>query len=186
MRRTALTAVMLAMLTAACDSGEVQMKNASVSEVAEEMRGARADSFVNPGKWQQTATLISIEAPDMPPAAREMMGKAMGDAQVHEVCLTPEQAKSPREDFFTGADKNCRYEHFNWGGGKIDLKLNCKHPNATQTMVLVGDYEPDIYTMTMTATNEGSGPAEQMVMTMKVDAKRTGECKAGKTAEGGN
>ena len=58
----------------------------------------------------------------------------MGQAQIHEVCLTPKQAKSPREDFFAGADKNCRYEHFNWGGGKIDLKLNCKHPNATQTM----------------------------------------------------
>ena len=186
MKRTALTAVMLAMLAAACDSGEVQMKNASISEVAEEMRGARADSFVNPGKWQQTATLISIEAPGMPPEAREMMGKAMGDAQVHEVCLTPEQAKSPREDFFTGADQNCRYEHFNWGDGKIDLKLNCKHPNATQTMVLVGDYKPDSYTMTMTATNEGGGPAEQMVMTMKVDAERTGECTPEKRAEGGN
>lgn len=178
MRRTALTAVMLAMLTAACDSGEVQMKNASVSEVAEEMRGARADSFVNPGKWQQTATLISIEAPDMPPEAREMMGKAMGDAQVHEVCLTPEQAKSPREDFFTGADKNCRYEHFNWGDGKIDLKLNCRHENASQTMALVGEYQPNSYTMSMTATNQGSGPDEQMVMKMKVDAKRVGECTA--------
>ena len=186
MTRIALTAVMLAMLAAACDSGEVQMKNASISEVAEEMKAARTDSFVSPGKWQQTATLIAIEAPGMPPEAREMMGKAMGDAQVHEVCLTPEQAKSPREDFFTGADQNCRYEHFNWGDGKIDLKLNCKHPNATQTMVLVGDYKPDSYTMTMTATNEGGGPAEQMVMTMKVDAERTGECTAERRAGAGN
>jgi hypothetical protein len=189
MKRTALTAVMLAILVAACDSGEVQMKNASLSEVAEEMRGARADSFVNPGKWQQTATLIAIEAPGMPPEAREMMGKAMGDAQVHEVCLTPEQAKSPREDFFTGADQNCRYEHFNWGGGKIDLKLNCEHPNAKQTMALVGEYEPNSYTMSMTATNAGSGPDEEMVMKMKVDAKRVGECtaeeaRAAETAQG--
>jgi hypothetical protein len=178
MKRTALTAVMLAMLAAACDSGEVQMKNASISEVAEEMKAARTDSFVSPGKWQQTATLIAIEAPGMPPEAREMMGKAMGDAQVHEVCLTPEQAKSPREDFFTGADQNCRYEHFNWGDGKIDLKLNCQHENASQTMALVGEYEPNSYTMSMTATNAGRAPDEQMVMKMKVDAKRVGECTA--------
>ena len=102
------------------------------------------------------------------------------------VCLTAEQAKSPKEDFFAGADKNCRYEHFNWGNGKIDLQLNCKHPNATQTMVLVGDYEPDSYTMTMTATNEGGGPAEQMVMKMKVDAKRTGVCKGDEKVAAGN
>ena len=68
------------------------------------------------------------------------MHQAMGQAQVHEVCLTQAQAKSPKEDFFTGADQNCRYEHFKWGDGKIDLKLNCKHPNATQTMELTGSY----------------------------------------------
>ena len=187
MKWIALTAMSLALLAAACDSGEIEMKNASIGEVAEEMREARTASFVNPGKWQQTATLISIEAPGMPPEAREMMGRAMGEAQVHEVCLTPEQAKSPREDFFTGADQNCRYEHFKWGDGKIDLKLNCQHPNASQTMVLVGEYEPDSYTMSMTATNQGSAPGQQMVMKMKVDAKRVGECdgKASETADKG-
>ena len=96
----------------------------------------------------------------MPAEAKSMMQRAMGEAQVHEVCLSPEQAKSPKEDFFAGADKSCRYEHFNWGAGKIDLKLNCKHPNTTQTMVLVGDYQPDSYTMTMTATNLGGGPEQ--------------------------
>jgi len=176
-----------AMLAACNSEPEVKMENASIGEVATEMRKqASNDSFVNPGQWQQTVTLVSIDAPGMPPEAKSMMEQAMGQAQVHNVCLSAEQAKSPKEDFFAGADKNCRYEHFNWGAGKIDLKLNCKHPGATQTMVLVGDYEPDSYTMTMTATNEGGGPAEQMVMTMKVDAKRTGKCKADERAEGGN
>jgi hypothetical protein len=185
-----MTRVLLAlplMLLAACDSEpDVKMENASVEEVAREMRKSGDESFVNPGKWQQKVTLVDIEAPGMPPEARSMMQKAMGEAQVHEVCLSPEEAKSPKEDFFSGADKNCRYEHFNWGDGKIDLKLNCKHPNATQTMVLVGDYEPDSYVMTMTATNEGAGPAEQMVMKMRVDAKRVGACDKGEDAGASN
>ena len=167
---------------AACDSGQVAMKNASVGEVAEEMRKQGTERFVNPGRWEQKATLVSIDAPGMPPEAREMMGKAFGQAQVHDVCLTPEQARNPREEFFAGADKNCRYEHFNWGGGKIDLKLDCKHPQATQTMAMVGSYSPDAYTMTMTATNTGDGPAGQMVMKMRVDAKRVGECTAEQAA----
>ena len=185
--RTALILASAALLAACNSEPDVKMENASVGEVAKEMRKHAAnDSFVNPGQWKQTVTLVSIDAPGMPPEAKSMMQQAMGQAQVHNVCLTPEQAKSPKEDFFAGADKSCRYEHFNWGGGKIDLKLNCKHPNATQTMVLVGDYKPDSYSMTMTATNSGGGPAEQMVMTMKVDAERTGECTPEKRAEGGN
>ena len=175
------------MFVAACDSEpDVKMENASVGEVAQEMRKQADSQFVNPGKWQQTVTLVDIEAPGMPPEARSMMQKAMGEAQVHEVCLTPEEAKSPKEDFFSGADKNCRYEHFNWGDGKIDLKLNCKHPNATQTMVLVGTYDPESYTMNMTASTEGDQPVEQMVMKMRVDAKRIGACDKGEDAGASN
>ena len=164
-------------LIAACNKEpEVKMENATVGEVAKEMRKQGGDSFVNPGRWQQTVTLLEIEAPGMPPEARSMMQKAMEKVQVHTVCLTEAQAKSPREDFFTGADQNCRYEHFNWGDGKIDLKLNCKHPTATQTMMLTGNYEPDSYVLTMASSTEGNGAMEQMTMKMKVDAKRVGAC----------
>ena len=172
-----LLALPLICLAACGNDPEVKMENASVGEVAQEMRDqAGKESFVNPGKWQQTVTLLEVDSPGMPPEAKQMMQRAMDQAQVHDVCLTPEQAKSPKEDFFTGADKNCRYEHFSWGGGKIDLKLNCKHPNATQTMAMVGSYAPDNYTMTMTTTNEGGGPQGQLTMKMKVDAKRIGAC----------
>lgn len=183
-----LFAAPLFALAACGNDPEVKMENASVGEVAQEMRqqAAGSDRFVNPGKWQQTVTLLEVDAPGMPPEARQMMQKAMDQAQVHEVCLTPEQAKSPKEDFFTGADQNCRYEHFNWGDGKIDLKLNCKHPNATQTMAMVGSYQPDNYTMTMAVTNEGGGPQGQLTMKMKVDARRIGACDGGEKIQVGN
>lgn len=183
-----LIALPMIALAACGNEPEVKMENASVGEVAQEMRKQAAgdDGFVNPGKWQQTVTLLEIDAPGMPPEARQMMQRAMDQAQVHEVCLTPEQARNPKEDFFAGADQNCRYEHFNWGGGKIDLKLNCKHPQASQTMAMVGSYQPEAYTMTMTATNVGGGPAGEMVMKMKVDAKRIGACDSGANAQGGN
>jgi hypothetical protein len=53
-------------------------------------------------------------------------------------------------------------------------------------MVLVGDYKPDSYVMNMTATSEGGGPVEQMVMKMKVDAKRVGDCDPEGTAGASN
>ena len=105
MKRHILVATLATL--AACGSGDtVEMENASVGEVAQEMRKADVDqSFVNPGKWKQTATLVEIDAPGMPPRVAEAMKKSMGTSQVHETCLTPEKAKNPREDFFTGADE---------------------------------------------------------------------------------
>jgi len=167
---------------AACGKGEtVEMENASVGDVAKEMGKHNTKvAFVNPGKWQQTATLVSMEAPGIPPQYAESMKKAVGTNQVHETCLTAEQAKHPKEDFFAGADKSCRYEHFKWGDGKVDMKLNCQHPNASQTMELTGTYEPNSYQMTMSVASKGSGPMESMNMKMTVDAKRVGECQASK------
>jgi len=182
-----LFALPLIMLAACDNSPDVEMKNVTAGEVAKEMRKQGGnDWFVNPGQWQQTVTLLEIEAPGMPPEAKSMMQKAMDKVQVHKVCLTEAEAKSPKEDFFTGADENCRYEHFNWGDGKIDLKLNCKHPNATQTMVLTGNYQPDNYTMTMTSHTEGGGPMGKMTMKMKVDAKRVGACDGTEAADVAN
>ena len=164
---------------AACGSGDsVDMENASVSEVAREMDRAKTAEFVNPGQWEQTATLLEIDAPDIPAQYADAMKQQMGQSQVHRTCLTPEQTKNPKEDFFTGADKNCRYEHFKWGGGKIDMKLLCTHENATQTMEMAGTYEPDTSQMAMSVTSKGSSPMESMTMKMKVDAKRVGECNA--------
>ncbi len=96
-------------------------------------------------------------------------------AQVHESCLTAEQAKRPKEDFFAGSNKNCRYDHFNMGGGKIDAVMQCTGEGMTQTMAMQGTYGPDAYQMRMSMKAD-SGPAGGMTMKMRVDAKRVGEC----------
>lgn len=173
MRKAILLAAMA--LTACGSKDEVEMENASLSEVSNELRKTDAQ-FVEPGKWQQTATLVDVQAPGMPPQVKEAMARTMGQSQVHEVCLTEEQAKNPREDFWSGADKNCKYEHFKWGGGKVDMKMLCAHPGATQTMALTGKYEPTSYQMAMSMTSKGSSPEESMTLKMRVDAKKVGDC----------
>lgn len=171
--------VLTATLLAGCGSSDtVEMENASAKEVAQEMAKKADAVFVNPGQWEQTATLVEINVPGMPPQIAEAMKKQMDQNQVHRTCLTPEQTKNPREDFFTGADKNCRYEHFKWGGGKIDMKLLCTHPQATRTMEMTGTYQPDSYQMAMAVASSGNNPGETMNMKMRVDAKRVGDCDA--------
>ena len=111
---------------------------ASVADVAKEM-GKKTDAqFVRAGKWQQSATLLDMDAPGIPAQFADQVKKQIGTTQTHESCLTPEQVKHPKEDFFTGADKNCRYEHFEWGDGKIHeahchTECDADHGNAAPT-----------------------------------------------------
>ena len=179
MKRT-LFAAATALCLSACGSGDtVEMENASVGDVAKEMSTKNPDtSFVNPGQWQQDTTLLAMDIPGIPAQYADQVKKQVGTMQTNQACLTPEQARHPKEDFFTGADKNCRYEHFKWGDGKIDMKLFCKHPNASQTMEMAGTYEPNSYQLTMSVASTGSSPMENVNMKMRVDAKRIGECSA--------
>jgi len=166
---------------AACDSkSEVDARNASVEDVAEQVADARgSDSFVRPGKWRSSVQIEEFDLPGAPPEAASAMRSMHNRAQVSESCLTPEEAKRPKEDFFAGSNKNCRYDHFTMGGGKIDAVMKCTGEGMAQTMAMQGTYGPDAYQMRMSMKAQaGSGAAGGMTMKMRVDAKRVGECDA--------
>ena len=172
-------AIACALPIAACNSEpEVSAKNATAEEVAEKVADAGdTGTFVRPGKWESKVTFEEFNMPGAPPGAQSMLQSMNERAESHQTCLTPEQAKRPKEDFFAGADKKCRYEHFNMGGGKIDAVMKCTEQGMGQTMTMTGSYGPDEYRMKMAMTTEGMpGPTSGMNMKMRVDAKRVGEC----------
>ena len=178
---TGLLAVALALSLplAACGSEpEVSATNASVEDVAEQVADAGGgDSLVRPGKWQSRVRIEEFKLPGAPPEAASAMRNMHERAQVYESCLTPEDARRPKEDFFAGANKNCRYHHFNMGDGKIDALMNCTGEGMSQTMTMQGTYSPEAYQMQMSMKAQaGSGPPGGMTMTMRVEAKRIGEC----------
>lgn len=180
MRHFLLAPFLCAGLLSGCgDTGTVEAQNASAEEVAAKVRAAGADSqFINPGRWEQTATLIDISIPGAPPEAAAAMRSATASAQSHVSCLTEEQAKNPREDFFAGVGKNCRYDNFKWGGGKVDIAMRCTEREMVHAMDLTGTYSPNAYRMEMTAkAGVGEDAGNGMVMRMRVDAKRVGECR---------
>ena len=182
--RQFLIAVACALPLAGCNSQpEVRAENASVEEVADKVADAGgSDQFVRPGKWQSRVQIERFELPGAPPAAAEAMRSMQQRSQVHESCLTAEEARRPKEDFFAGEGKNCRYERFTMGNGKIDAVMKCSGDGMAQTMAMQGTYGPDAYQMRMSMNAQaGSGPPGGMTMTMRVDAKRIGECD-GKTA----
>lgn len=158
----------------------VDARNASVEEVAEQVRQAGdGESFIRPGKWLSTVTFEEMTAPGMPPEAAEQMRRMMGEGRQYESCLTEEQVQRPSEDFFAQNNEQCRYEHFTMRGGNIDARMRCDQGEVSQVMEMDGSYSPDAYQMRMTTSFEGAPePAGDMQMRMRVDAERVGECDA--------
>ena len=170
-------------LTACNSEPDVRATNASVEEVAGKVAEAGgSDSFVRPGKWSSQVKIEEFAMPGAPPEAASAMRNMTNQPQAYESCLTPEEAKRPKEEFFAGANKNCRYDRFTMGGGKIDAVMRCTEQGMAQTMAMQGSYGPNSYQMQMSMKAQGGpGPTDGMTMKMRIDAKRVGECDAKKT-----
>ena len=179
--KRAMLLLCIALPIAACGSEpEVDVRNASVGEVAREVAesGSQGEFVMRPGKWSSKVSIEEVSVPGMPPeAAKRMQEMFAARQQGSESCLTAEQAKRPSEDFFSGKSDNCRYDRFTMGDGKIDAKMRCQAGGATQVMEMAGTYARDNYTMTMSMNQQG-GPeaAAGLRMRMRVDARRVGEC----------
>ena len=92
------------------------------------MRETAGDqAFVRPGLWESKVTIEKFDMPGMPPEMAQRMKTMMAQNQEHDFqsCLTPEDVKRPKEDFFAGKNNKCRYDHFTMGGGKIDAAMHC-------------------------------------------------------------
>ncbi|MDV3455643.1 DUF3617 domain-containing protein [Sphingomonas sp. HF-S4] len=165
---------------AACNSGsKVEATNASVEEVANQVAASGAAPQLSPGRWEGSATILSMEIPGMPPEAAAQMKSAMGTATPFASCLTPEQAKKPAADFFAGgAQKDCTYEKFTMADGKLDAKMQCKSSGMTIDMTMDGKFASDNFQLAMTSKSAGipGQPASAHTMNMKMEARRTGEC----------
>lgn len=173
-----------AVLLAGCGKSEptVEAKDATAGEVAQKVREAGADqSIVRPGLWESNVTIQQLDMPGMPAEVQQRMKAMMAEKQEHkfQTCLTAEDVKRPKEDFFAGKNNECRYDTFTMGGGKIDAVMHCGKGGATQTMQMAGTYSPDSYQMQMASKVE-SGKEEMgaMSMQMRVEANRIGECPA--------
>ncbi len=173
------TAVLIAcaLPLAACNSEpEVTAENASVEEVSQKVGAAGGSgNFITPGLWRTSMTIDEMSVPGMLPEAAAEMEKMQGRTTSNEKCLTPEDVKKPKEDFF-GGEENCRYERFTMGNGKIDAVMNCTEGGATQKMTMAGTYSGDTYNMQMAMQSAGGGETAGMGMKMRVNAKRIGEC----------
>lgn len=186
MRRFSLV-LLPALALAACNSSPtVQATNATGAEVAEKVqKSGIADQFISPGQWQMVMTINEMTMPGLPPEAAARMKGMMGRGRTFTQCVTPEEAKRPREKMFAGdANSKCKYDNFTMGGGKIGITMSCGGP-VPRKMQMNGSYGPNEYHMKVVSNGEGKNGPGASSMNMQMDAKRIGECTAEQLKEEG-
>ena len=179
--RTALLIACLLPLAGCNQEPKVNEKDASVAEVAQKVRESGGDqAFVRPGLWESKVTIERFDVPGMPAEMAQRLKTMMAENQEHgfQTCLTAEDVKRPKEDFFAGKNNQCRYEHFTMGDGKIDATMRCGKDGGSQVMQMAGTYSPESYQMQTSMKMEGrEAPQGGITMAMRVEAQRVGECK---------
>jgi hypothetical protein len=168
-------------ILAGCNSEpDVDMKNASVGEVVNEVQKAGVtEQYIRPGKWETKVTVEDIDIPGMPASTKSQMKNMFAERQNVTIdhCVSPEQAKKPDGKFFSGQDsKNCRYEHFTMGNGKIDAVMRCQgESSGSMTMKMTGSFTPES-SSTRSEMQVSSGREGTMTIKARSDARRVGEC----------
>lgn len=180
MKRIVLLFATVLPLAACNKSPEINLKNASGQQVAQAVSKSgviSGDYMIQPGVWVSKATIEEMSFPGMPPQFQEQMKNAMAAHQPDssKVCVTPEEAKKPKEDFFAGPDKSCRFGHFTMGGGRMDVQMVCQEQDGTRTSNMTGTFTPTSYSMDVSSTITG-GNESGAVMKMHVNAQRIGDC----------
>lgn len=172
-----------ALCLSGCNRGpKVELKNATGNEVVRAVSQSgvmTSEAMIEPGLWQSKVTIQEMNIPGMPARYADRM-KQMIAAHRHDTsthCLTRDEVKKPKENFFAGEDKSCRYAHFTMGAGRMDIQMVCKGEDSMQTTNMSGTYTPTTYSMDVSSTASG-GAQQGMVMKMHADAQRIGECTA--------
>jgi hypothetical protein len=179
MNRAVLLLVCIAPLAACNKSPDIDVRNASVAEVAQKAREAGASAYINPGQWQTKVTVEEMSFPGMPAEAQAQMKAIMGRQQnvTVEHCISAEEAKQPSGRFFTGKEpQNCRYDRFSMSGGRIDAVMRCEgRPSGSMTMTVSGTYTPDRSTTRADMSMSG-GPGGGMHIRSVTENRRIGAC----------
>ena len=164
----------------ACDRATVDERNASAEDVAKAVNAARADMKFEPGRWESNVSFISMNAPGMPPEVSQAMQGSLGKEHSYATCLSKAEAEKPAADFFAKDAKDCTYDHFKLGGGKIDAKMRCGADGRSVVMTMNGAYDSDSYDMMMETAVDGGGTP--VTMKMKVASNRVGDCRGDENA----
>jgi hypothetical protein len=131
---------------------------------------------INPGEWEMTVESSVEGLSNMPAAAAGMM---KGTKATSRSCVTPEEARQPPEDMFSGGHQDCKITEQQISGGSLHSALACSGTAGTRTVITTdGRFGGDAIDVRSRIETSGRGPA--MTITSHLNGHRVGDCPAGK------
>ena len=161
-----------ALLALAGCGEEARRGNMSADEVASELASVK----IEPGQWEATNEIVSVDAPGMPPGVLDGM---IGKKTTMRNCVTPEQAAKPDANFLTAQQgSNCSYQDFSMSGGEMKGTMTCQGGETPGRMVMemAGEYGPTSYDMTMDMKTSELPGGMSMTVKARTTGKRVGAC----------
>lgn len=150
-------------LVAGCSGEEPQKKAEPAAAVK-----------LQPGQWETTVEVTSMEMSDKSPAPPGLIGKKTTVSN----CVTAAQAEKPESALFTGSSGSCKYDSFYMSDGRLSSNMTCSQPGKSgnsQTLVdgsyTATTFEANVDTQTYTGSHD-------FKLDGKVSGHRIGECTA--------
>lgn len=168
-----LAALALATL-AGCGGGEEQPRNMTGQEVADQLAQVR----INPGEWELTSRIISVEAPELP---RELMQAMQGRQNSIRHCITPEQASDPAAFSRNVQQRNsgCQVQDFTMKGGRMEGQTVCAGGTAQEVRSrMSGVFGPDSFDYETRVAVPAPMAGGTMNLSVRMQGRRVGACPA--------
>lgn len=162
------------------ETGEIRLENASTEEVVRQNEAARGKHRIEPGQWENSYQLVSIDMPGLPegPLREQMMAETKRPPRVVRECRKAADDKAIDFTKLSPTQQNCRFGKYVLAGGRIDATMECQGPFGPIRMSIAGTQSGAAYDVTMTQSTTAPGQTAQSKMTMRMTGKRVGDCKA--------
>lgn len=130
--------------------------------------GALAQAQVQPGLWEASTTVNSIDIPGAPPQAAQMMKGQMASGGRNKMtyCITPQQAAQGPQEMLK-QNPSCRFSKYVMKAGRIATEMSCTQNGGTMTARATGSYTPTSFSVTSNAVMSGG-------MSMRLSSTSTG------------
>ncbi len=172
MRVLFITAALIGL--AGCDNKSEPKADMTAEQVAEELKEMK----IEPGQWEATNEIVSVNAPSVP---GDVLKKMVGQTTKVSNCITPEQAAKPSANFLAAQQNNqCTYQDWSMEGGRMTGTMTCQGGQmpGKVIMTMAGAYASNRYDLDMDMKTTGLPGGMEMNIKAKTTGRRTGECTA--------
>lgn len=158
--------------------GEVRLTNATMAQVTEAVRAARAKQGMQGGEWQTDMRIVSVDLSGFPEGDREAQRTAI-KAQENSVkgCRTEKDLKPIDLESIAKAAGTCTFPRYIQADGKLDVEIQCGEGATRTVMTAAGTMTSTGFDVTVDQATGTRGAPGSLGLKIQAKGTRLGECK---------